>query len=59
MSREIYDVDIRTIPSLLHYDVRYLLRAPHERYRISAESRALAWRSMAQLRQLEPAADGM
>ena len=65
VSRDIFDVDIHTIPSHsvsgepehLHYDVRYLLRAPHERYRISAESRALAWRSMAQLRQLEPAAD--
>ena len=44
LSTEIYDVDVHTIPAApgvpahLHYDVRYLLRAPHERFVISAES---------------------
>ena len=48
---EIFDVDIHTIPAHpasgqprhLHYDVRYLLRAPHEEFIVSDESDALAW----------------
>lgn len=60
LSREIYDVDIHTIPAHpasgapehLHYDVRYLLQAPHERYVVSAESVALAWYSATELREL-------
>lgn len=52
--REIYDVDIHSIPARpqagepehLHYDIRYLLRAPHEQFALSDESDALAWWSM-------------
>lgn len=54
---EIFDVDIHRIPARpqsqesahFHYDVRYLLRAPHERFRISEESRALVWVDQAEL----------
>lgn len=61
----ILDVDIHTIPAHpasgapehLHYDVRYLLRAPHESYCISHESRALAWCSLQELAALRPAVD--
>lgn len=50
---EIFDVDIHRIPSRpgeaahYHYDIRYLLRAPHERFERSDESDALAWWSSA------------
>lgn len=48
---QIFDVDIHRIPAHSasaeaehwHYDVRYLLRAPHERFCISSESCALRW----------------
>ena len=48
---EIFDIDIHLIPARpakgepahYHYDVRYLLRAPHEDFAISEESDALAW----------------
>jgi hypothetical protein len=48
---EIFDIDIHRIPenkaknepAHLHYDIRYLLRAPHENFSISDESDALAW----------------
>lgn len=48
---EIFDIDIHRIPARpqageaehLHYDIRYLLQAPHENFRISAESITLAW----------------
>lgn len=51
LDAEIMDVDIHTIPpnprrgerEHLHYDIRYLLQAPHERFAISEESDALAW----------------
>lgn len=51
VSREIFDIDIHLIPARpakgepehYHYDVRYLLRAPHEEFAISDESDALAW----------------
>ena len=51
ISPEIFDIDIHLIPARpgrgepahYHYDVRYLLRAPHERFSISPESDALAW----------------
>lgn len=57
LSEEILDVDIHRIPARpargepahLHYDVRFLLRAPHERYAVSAESDALAWWSAADI----------
>lgn len=48
---EIFDIDIHLIPARpakgesahYHYDVRYLLRAPHEQYAISHESDDLDW----------------
>lgn len=51
LSSAIMDVDIHTIPANprkgegehLHYDIRYLLQAPHELYAISDESDDLAW----------------
>ena len=51
ISGEIFDIDIHLIPARpakgepahFHYDVRYLLRAPHELYAISQESDDLAW----------------
>ena len=51
ISGEIFDIDIHLIPARpakgepahFHYDVRYLLRAPHEQYAISQESDDLAW----------------
>lgn len=51
VSEEIFDIDIHLIPERpatgepahYHYDVRYLLRAPHEHFAISDESDALAW----------------
>lgn len=65
LSTEIYDVDIHLIPphpasgapEHLHYDVRYLLQAPHERFCISHESKALAWVSPAELGALTPPPD--
>ena len=47
----IFDIDIHPIPARpakgeskhVHYDIRYLLRAPHERFSISPESDDLAW----------------
>ena len=58
LSPEIFDVDIHRIPARpdkdepehFHYDVRFLLRAPHEHYSISAESDDLAWWNAAQFR---------
>lgn len=54
VQRDIYDVDIHRIPARpqagesehLHYDIRYLLRAPHEQFVLSDESDSLAWWSM-------------
>ena len=51
ISGEIFDIDIHLIPARpakgepahYHYDVRYMLRAPHEQYAISQESDDLAW----------------
>lgn len=51
VDEDIMDVDIHRIPanprkgeaSHLHYDIRYLLRAPHEHFAISEESIDLAW----------------
>lgn len=53
VSEDIFDVDIHLIPARpgepahFHYDIRYLLRAPHEQFVISDESDALAWWSAA------------
>lgn len=51
---EIMDVDIHPIPARpakgepahFHYDIRFLMRAPHERFAISDESDDLAWWSL-------------
>lgn len=51
LHHEIFDVDIHGIPARpqddepahRHYDIRYLLQAPHERFTLSEESDALAW----------------
>lgn len=55
ISNDIFDIDIHLIPDRpargepahYHYDVRYLLRAPHEQFTISPESDDLAWWSPA------------
>lgn len=65
LSTEIYDVDIHTIPARpashepqhLHYDIRYLLKAPHEHYSISDESDALGWYERGDITHLTPPAD--
>jgi len=63
VSGDIYDVDIHSIPARpgepqhLHYDVRYLLRAPHENFVVSAESLCLAWVRFEELATLSPAPD--
>lgn len=62
---DIYDIDIHLIPARpqsgdpehLHYDVRYLLQAPHEQYVISDESDALGWFTEHDLNHLTPPAD--
>lgn len=51
ISPEIFDIDIHQIPARpatgepahYHYDIRYLLQAPHEQFCVSEESDALAW----------------
>lgn len=51
LSPDIFDVDIHRIPARpqagepehLHYDIRFVLQAPHETFTCSAESEALAW----------------
>lgn len=53
VSEDIFDVDIHLIPARpgepehYHYDIRYLLRAPHEHFTVSDESEALEWWSAA------------
>lgn len=53
VSDDIFDVDVHLIPARpgeaehYHYDIRYLLRAPHELFVVSAESDALEWWSAA------------
>ncbi len=53
ISEDIFDIDIHPIPARpgeeahYHYDIRYLLRAPHENVVISDESDALEWWSAA------------
>ncbi len=56
---EIFDVDVHLIPARpqygepehYHYDVRYLLRAPHEKMVCSDESEALAWMSWQEIEE--------
>ena len=51
MTRQIFDIDIHTIPENLkknepehkHYDVRFLLKAPTEDFVVSEESNSLKW----------------
>ena len=57
LSAEIMDVDIHPIPARpdkgepahFHYDIRFLMQAPHERFAISDESDDLAWWSYADI----------
>lgn len=57
LSAEIMDVDIHPIPARpdrgepahFHYDIRFLMQAPHERFTISDESDDLAWWSYADI----------
>ena len=45
----IFDIDVHRIPARgrepahLHFEVRFLVQAEHDRFRISDESHALAW----------------
>ena len=45
----IFDIDVHGIPARgrepahLHFDVRFLVQAEHDRFRVSDESHALAW----------------
>ena len=45
----IFDIDVHRIPARdrepahLHFDVRFLVQAEHDRFRVSEESHALAW----------------
>ena len=65
LSSHIYDVDVHSIPAHpdsgapehLHYDIRYLLQAPHERFVLSHESVALVWYSPDEPTALTPAPD--
>ena len=57
LGTEIMDVDIHPIPARpargepahFHYDIRFLMQAPHEDYTISEESDDLAWWSLADI----------
>ena len=57
LSADIMDVDIHPIPDRpakdepahFHYDIRFLMQAPHERFAISDESDDLAWWSCADI----------
>lgn len=65
LTPEIIDVDIHAIPARpacgekahLHYDIRYLLRAPHEQFLLSDESDALGWFSAEEISHLTPPVD--
>ena len=45
----IFDIDVHRIPARgrepahLHFDVRFLVQAEHDGFRVSEESHALAW----------------
>ncbi len=62
LSLEIFDTDIHEIPARpaagepahLHYDIRYLLQAPHPTLSISDESEELAWYTPGKLQALQP-----
>ncbi|HBF13886.1 MAG TPA: NUDIX hydrolase [Deltaproteobacteria bacterium] len=54
----IFDIDVHLIPKRdhepehLHYDARFLLRAPHENFLCSAESEKLQWFTFEELKRL-------
>ena len=64
VSEDIFDVDIHLIPARpgeeahYHYDIRYLLRAPHEQFSVSDESEALEWWSAADFATRKKETDG-
>ena len=49
LDEAIFDIDVHRIPTRgrepahLHFDVRFLVQAEHDRFRVSEESHALAW----------------
>ena len=49
LDNAIFDIDVHGIPACgcepahLHFDVRFLVQAAHDRFRVSDESHALAW----------------
>ena len=59
VSERVFDLDVHRIPAHggepehVHYDVRFLLRAAHDRVRASDESIDLRWVSDADLAALE------
>ncbi len=61
LDADIFDVDIHEIPARpaagepahRHYDIRYLMQAPHPAFRISDESVALCWFSPAELSAMQ------
>lgn len=58
LSRAVFDIDIHEIPARrsepahLHYDVRFVMRAPHRDFVRSGESKALAWVPVATLHEV-------
>ena len=54
----IFDIDVHGIPARgreaahFHFDVRFLVQAEHDRFRVSDESHALAWVLAARLEAL-------
>jgi len=70
ISPNIFDVDVHIIPANpikhtpqhYHFDIRFLLCAPHENFIVSEESFALKWASLADLENMKTTgkiADGM
>ena len=55
VSDQIFDIDVHEIPAFgeepahYHYDVRFLLQTAHKDFKVSKESKALAWISSSQL----------
>ena len=55
VSEQLFDIDIHPIPAQgaepahFHYDARFLIRAGSRRFRVSRESRSLAWVPMNRL----------
>ena len=49
LDHAIFDIDVHAIPARggepahLHFDVRFLVQAEHDRFTVSEESHALAW----------------